>query len=396
MDEREQKGLMIAATKRIHRKGAEFLVPAASRTGKYTVNATAKTCSCPDYEIRQAPCKHIHAVSFYLQRQVETRPDGTTVVTEMKAVKVTYSQPWQAYNTAQTTEKEEFCRLLRELCSTIEEPEQRMGRPRVPLADGLFAACFKVYSTVSGRRFMTDMREAEEKGLVDHAPCYNSIFNVIESEQVTPIIKSLIEQSALPLAAVETDFAVDSTGIGLSRTFNYFSARYKQQQTGHAWLKLHAIVGTKTNVIAACEVTERDVHDSPMFTPLVERASRNFQISEVSADKAYSSRANLELVVNKGAAPFIPFKSNHRGDGSNELWNRLFHFYSFQRSTFAEHYHKRSNVEATFSALKRKFGDCVRSKTPVAQQNETLLKVLAHNIVCLVHSMHELGVNPSF
>jgi hypothetical protein len=30
----------------------------------------------------------------------------------------------------------------------------------------------------------------------------------------------------------------------------------------------------------------------------------------------------------------------------------------------------------------------------VAQINEVLLKVLAHNIVCLVHSIHELGIAP--
>src|SRR5687768_14391530 len=37
----------------------------------------------------------------------------------------------------------------------IVEPPQAMGRPRIPLRDAIFAACFKVYSTFSGRRFMT-------------------------------------------------------------------------------------------------------------------------------------------------------------------------------------------------------------------------------------------------
>jgi hypothetical protein len=46
--------------------------------------------------------------------------------------------------------------------------------------------------------------------------------------------------------------------------------------------------------------------------------------------------------------------------------------------------------------MKRKFGDFVRSRTPVAQVNELLLKVLAYNIVCVVHSMHELGISPTF
>jgi hypothetical protein len=42
--------------------------------------------------------------------------------------------------------------------------------------------------------------------------------------------------------------------------------------------------------------------------------------------------------------------------------------------------------------MKRVFGDTLRSKTPAAQVNELLLKVIAHNIVCVVHSIFELGV----
>jgi hypothetical protein len=59
-------------------------------------------------------------------------------------------------------------------------------------------------------------------------------------------------------------------------------------------------------------------------------------------------------------------------------------------------YHKRSNVETAFSMIKRKFGDFVRSKTDVAMANEALCKVLAHNLVVLIHEMYELGVEPAF
>jgi hypothetical protein len=74
------------------------------------------------------------------------------------------------------------------------------------------------------------------------------------------------------------------------------------------------------------------------------------------------------------------------------VWDRLFHLYNYRREEFLEHYHKRSNVEATFSSIKRVFGDFIRSKTPTAQINEARLKVLAHNVVTLVHSIFELGI----
>lgn len=59
------------------------------------------------------------------------------------------------------------------------------------------------------------------------------------------------------------------------------------------------------------------------------------------------------------------------------------------------HYHKRSNIESTFSAIKRKFWDSVRSKTDVAMVNEVLCKILAHNLCC-VQEQHELGIEPLF
>jgi hypothetical protein len=68
----------------------------------------------------------------------------------------------------------------------------------------------------------------------------------------------------------------------------------------------------------------------------------------------------------------------------------------YRREEFLAHYHKRSNVESTFSMIKRKFGDSLRSKTETAQVNETLAKVLCHNLVVLIHEMYELGVDPVF
>jgi len=42
-------------------------------------------------------------------------------------------------------------------------------RPTMPLCDAILAAVFKVYSTLSARRFMSDLREAHERGHVYEA-----------------------------------------------------------------------------------------------------------------------------------------------------------------------------------------------------------------------------------
>lgn len=66
------------------------------------------------------------------------------------------------------------------------------------------------------------------------------------------------------------------------------------------------------------------------------------------------------------------------------------------REEFLAHYHKRSNVATTFSMIKRKVGDSLRSKTDTAQVAETMAKVLCHNIVVLIHEAYELGIAPVF
>ncbi|MFZ0245081.1 transposase [Candidatus Binatus sp.] len=394
MDARQQRGMEIAATTRIVKKGDRWIVPSQSMNGKYTV--TKKTdgyqCTCPDHELRQVKCKHAFAVEFAMKR--EYHADGSETVTA--GMRIIYAQDWPAYNAAQTSEKDTFCRLLRDLCGAIPEPEQQRGRPRLPIGDALFSATFKVYSTVSARRFMTDLRDAEAKGLIAHAPCYNSIFNVIESETVTPIIQSLITTSSLPLRAVESTFAVDSTGFGLQRFYRHYSAKYGHDQVARDYIKVHAMIGIRTHIVTGVTVTDRDRHDITQFKPLLERTAENFSVNEVLADKAYNSREVIAFTDNMDIAPFIPFRSNCtiKPNLKAPAWDRLFHLYNFKRDEFLAHYHKRSNVESAFSSMKRKFGDFIRSKTEIAQINEVLLKVLAHNIVCLVHSIHELGIAP--
>ena len=395
-DERRQRGLLLAATARIVRKGmATFSVPSQSeRTVRYTVVQESNeqfVCSCPDYELRGQTCKHGHAVEFYLRR--ETKPDGTVI--ETRATRMTYLQPWRAYNLAQTTEKEQFCALLRDLVSDVPSPEYKRGRPSLPLSDMIFSATYKVYSTVSGRRFMTDLRAAADSGMIAATPRYNSIFNVLDRESLTPILRELITRSALPLKALETDFAVDSTGFGTQCFYRHFSAKYGRELSRRNYLKVHAMVGTRTNVVTAVVVTDERTGDSPMLAPLVTETASHFNVERVSADKAYVSKFNLNLIESLGARPLVPFKSNAKFRES-ATWNRLFHYFQFHRDEFLAQYHKRSNVESTFSAMKRKFSDTIRSKSPVAQRNEALLKVLCHNLVCVIHQVSQSGATALF
>jgi transposase len=98
----------------------------------------------------------------------------------------------------------------------------------------------------------------------------------------------------------------------------------------------------------------------------------------------------------RARGPYIPFKANSRGVGKSDAWRRLWHTFEARNDEFLAHYHQRSNVESTFSMVKRKFGASVRAKSLPAQVNEVLLKCLCHNLSVLVHAIHELGIEPSF
>ena len=406
MSERQQKALVIAAKSKLTKKGDTWLVPSQSGDETYKVNNTDPdwpTCTCIDFELRQARCKHIYAVEIVIEREqsttttVKTTADGQeTITTVTETVKLRYKQVWKAYNNAQTNEKAKFLELLHALCSNVDEPIQMMGRTRLPMSDMLFATVYKVYAAVSSRRFMSDLKDAYVRRYISKFPCFNSVSNYLENDSLTPYLQWMIVQSALPLKSVETDFAVDSSGFSASQYERWFDEKYGEEKSKRDWVKAHIMCGVHTNVVTSAEISGAHGADHNYFAPLVNETAKRFNVREVSADKAYSSFANMRLVDNKGAVPYIDFKSNATDKGKCEIWNKMFHYYNLNRTDFMAHYHKRSNVETTFSMIKAKFGGFVRSKLPVAQTNEVLCKILAHNICCLIQSNYELGIEADF
>ena len=140
---------------------------------------------------------------------------------------------------------------------------------------------------------------------------------------------------------------------------------------------------------------DRDAGDSPQFGPLVRETAQGFKIDEVSADKAYNSLENFETVADCGGLGFLAFKSNSTG-AKGGIFEKMFHYFQFRQQEFMQKYHLRSNVESTFSMVKRKFGDAVRSKNETAMVNEVLCKFLCHNLCCLIQAQCELGIVAEF
>jgi hypothetical protein len=234
----------------------------------------------------------------------------------------------------------------------------------MPMSDMAFTCVQKVYEGLSARRFDSDRREAKAKGFTEADPHFNTVLRYLRSPEMTPVLRGLVELSALPLKAVETDFAVDSTGFSVSRFVRWYDEKYGRERRRRDWVKLHAMVGVRTNIVTAVELSGANPHDSLFFQPLLDTTVKNFVPHDVSADKAYTSKKIFQAVEEAGATPYIPFKAGIPSvEGIMPLlpketsaFFRMQHYFAYQRDTFLAHYHQRSNVETTFSVIKGNSG----------------------------------------
>lgn len=181
METRQQRGIVIATSGDLRQKGPVWVVRSQSGNGSYVVDPTAQipNCTCPDFETTGRKCKHLYAVEYAIRHSV--KPNDETTVEQTK--RVTYRQNWAAYNAAQTVEKERVANLLHALCSAIDNPAHKNGRPRLPLSDAIFCSVMKIYGGTSARRSIIDMEQYAEGGYIDKAPHFNSILNVLENPE---------------------------------------------------------------------------------------------------------------------------------------------------------------------------------------------------------------------
>ena len=391
---RQERGLKLAQGGQITERKTSWSVRSETRNVYYyyIVRLDKPRCTCPDFELRQERCKHIYAVEYVSGRRSMPGADER----KQASVRPTYPQNWPVYNDAQTREKPLFMRLLGALCATVPQLGQVMGRPRLSLADMVFASVYKVYGGFSSRRFTGDLEEAYGKGLLRKVPHFNSVTGYLSDPELTKVLSQLVTLSSLPLRAIEGTLAVDSSGFSTCRFVRWFSRKYGRDVDNREWVKLHLVCGVRTHIVVSAEVSEWSANDSPYFVPLVERAAQHFEVQEVLADKAYLSHRSLEAVAEVGAVPYVPFKSNTVEPQDDSVWSKMYYSFMLDRQRFLEHYRQRSNVETVFSMVKRKFEGSVRSKSRAGQVNEVLCKVICHNLCVLIQAMFEFGIQPDF
>jgi hypothetical protein len=281
------------------------MVPSQTAPDKqYAVDLNGKTCTCPDHQEAGYKCKHIYACEFTVKRELNV--DGT--VTETRSLtfteQKTYSQNWACYNRAQQEEKHRLQLLLVDLCRGVSEPPlPKTGRRPHLAKDAIFAMALKVYCTMSSRRTGCDLQEAHERGHLSKAIPAMKVNQFFENANFTPILTGLITRSSLPLKALETKFAVDSTGFSTSRHARWYDHKYGVEREGREWIKVHIVTGVSTNIIAAAKITDSDTNDSPILPELAKTTATYFHVDERDICHPRTSKRSTSLGQPRSSRP---------------------------------------------------------------------------------------------
>src|SRR5262249_23307615 len=149
------------------------------------------SCTCEDFQLRRKACKHVLAARLACARDHGGK--APEIVADAVPVRPTCPQVWPLYDKAQRTEKNRFQALLFDLSRGLEEPPQPVtGRRWKPIADIVFACAFKVFSTLSSRRFQCDLDDALERGYLTGPMHAVRICAYLESKFLTPALQALI------------------------------------------------------------------------------------------------------------------------------------------------------------------------------------------------------------
>jgi transposase len=278
-----------------------------------------------------------------------------------------------------------------------ERPQRKPGpgRKPLPIADIVFAAILKVFTTLSSQRAQSDLRDSAARGNLGTVGHFNALTRFLADPTSTPILTALIEESAAPMSAIESgQYAIDSTGFSTVTYDRWFDQKHGKLCATHPWVKLHIMCGTVTHAITSARVTSEG--DCPQLPALLARTRERHDVREVSGDKAYSSVENHTVLESLGVEAFIPFKVNAVVNPKAPVWSRHLVEFQLHQERFLAHYHRRSNVETIFHMVKARFGASVASRLPTAQVNEVLAMCVAHNLCCLVKAIFTAGLAPTF
>lgn len=157
--------------------------------------------------------------------------------------------------------------------------------------------------------------------------------------------------------------AIDATGMDRVAASQHYAKR-----TNYTFkaVKTTALIDCETGAILDIHCSMKQPHDTQIGWQLLKRNLDKVTI--LTADKGYDWWLFRQKLRAEGVTPVI----KHREFGWTGVANNVL----LDDTT----YHQRSNVESTFFALRRKYGEIVRARTWFVQFRELVLKCAVRNV----------------
>jgi hypothetical protein len=102
---------------------------------------------------------------------------------------------------------------------------------------------------------------------------------------------------------------IDSTGIKAEGEGEWHTRKHGPSKP-RQWRKVHIGIDADTLEIRAIEITSNSVGDAPMLPELLSQVPDDQEISTVTADGAYDTRACHNAIADRGAHAVIPTRRN--------------------------------------------------------------------------------------
>ncbi|MDI1495484.1 MAG: Transposase [Cenarchaeum symbiont of Oopsacas minuta] len=167
----------------------------------------------------------------------------------------------------------------------------------------------------------------------------------------------------------------DSTGFVINGQRTWLDAK-NGISSRRDYRKLH-IVRAKNGMIIAHVVTDGRRHDAPVFEQMCKKIPQGS--GYVILDAAYLSHTICTLIEDMGRIPVIMPKKNIRVKGFDAM-GRMLRWHRDDLQGFLKIYRKRSNVESTFSSMKRRLSGTLSARKLDTQKIELGFFVLCHNL----------------
>lgn len=305
------------------------------------------------------------------------------------------------YNLAQ--ENEIFV-LLRYLpCAVVHVVEDDSlwkgeGRPPKELYDVLVCLVIQHHINWSSRRSIGMIKLLCKFARIPvDVPSWRTLCRYREKSVIKNYLDKLIRITSNPLNLIEQDFSTDMTGTSTKCFSTWFSLRCKKRIRRRDHIATHITTSGILNSCVAIDVDCKKGKDSEYLRKHIKQISQDFLINDWCGDSKYLSRENCNEVAKAGGSPwFKPKKNTTKRPSGSPSWKQMVKTAQNNPDEFSKHYHKRSNVESTFSAKKRKFGNSVRTKLDDAKENEEHLKWVGYNFSVLSRAHYEHNLKIKF